>query len=73
MQKMSKSKIDERAVKIAKNLLAKLKARNIISLHYVDAYHQAICDFIYNYTGEDLRQKELDESMDAMLKMQAVK
>lgn len=70
---MNKPKIDEQAIKIAKNLMARLKSRNIISCEYFDGYYRAICDFIHNYTGEDLRQKELDESMDAMLKMQKTK
>ena len=73
MQKMDKPKIDEQAVKIAKNLMVKLKSGKIISNEYFDGYHKAICDFVYNYTGEDLRSKELDTLIDAIIKMQEVK
>ena len=70
---MKKQKIDKRAVKIAKDLLAKLKSRNILSCEYFDAYHKAICDFIFSYTGEDLRAKEFDALNEAIIKFQEVK
>ena len=54
MQKMDKPKIDEQAVKIAKNLMAKLKSGNIISNEYFDGYHKAICDFILNSQSQNL-------------------
>ena len=72
---MNKLKIDERAVKIAKRVLAKeLRGKsNQISDWYLDGYYSAICDFIQEYTGEDLRAKALDAINEEAIKMQEVK
>lgn len=72
---MEKLKIDERAVKIAKWVLAKELRRqsNQISDWYLDGYHSAICDFIQEYTGEDLRAKALDAINEASIKFQEAK
>lgn len=67
---MEKQKIDKRAVKIVKDLLSKLKSRNNLPCEYFDAYHQAICDFIFSYTGEDFRTKEFDALNEAIIKSQ---
>jgi len=73
---MEKLKIDERAVKIAKGRLERerrsRKASYLPHL-YIEGYHEAICDFILDYTGEDLRLKELDALNEWAIKIQETK
>ncbi len=70
---MKKLKIDMSAVKIAKDLLVRLKTKRVVSSWYFDGYYQAVCDFLLDYTGENLRCNEFDAFNDEAIKSREVK
>ncbi|MFA5259046.1 MAG: hypothetical protein WC402_03135 [Candidatus Pacearchaeota archaeon] len=72
---MEKPKFDERAVKIAKEILSReLYAKNNrVPNWYLDGYYCAICDFLLRYSGEDVKAKDLDALYDKESKFKEVK
>lgn len=67
--------IDYRAIEISINRLKreiKLK-KNIVPGWYLQGYHEAICNFVWDYTGEPLMSLDWDDYMQEQIKKGNIK
>lgn len=67
---MNNSKIDERAVKIAEKRLARQIRLREDKAHgwYLQGYYEAICDFIWDYTGTPLKSLDWEAYIEGQVK-----
>ena len=75
MDKTNKLKIDERAVKVALDRLAReIKIKSgLAPAMYLTGYHEAIADFIWDYTRQPLKSFDWDREVLKMHKEGKVK
>lgn len=75
MEKTNEPKIDERAVKIALDRLAReIKNKSgLAPAMYLTGYHEAIADFIWDYTRQPLKSLDWDRETLKMHKEGKVK
>lgn len=65
MENKNKPKVDERAVKVALDRLAReIKNKSgLAPAMYLTGYHEAIADFIWEYTGQPLKSLDWDREV----------
>ena len=73
--KMVKTKIYERAMKIAEDRLASeiVFKKDTMPGWYLQGYHEAICDFIWDFVGSTVVCKEWEAYIEVQIKRGKVK